>query len=112
MSTGDPVWDHVIASPAENYTATAADWLKWGLNAARTADRIEADVKALSAAVQPRSDGGGTSVDPAAVAAALAANTAFVDAIATAVAAKVGMIPTAGEIAKAVGGLTWSGKAA
>lgn len=49
-------------------------------------------------------------VDPLALAQALAAQPAFVDALATAVAAKLGMVPTAGEIARAVGGLTWHGR--
>lgn len=43
--------------------------------------------------------------------AALAGNPAIVDALATAVAARIGMIPSAREIAKAVGELVWHGSA-
>lgn len=49
-------------------------------------------------------------VDPLALAQALASQEAFVDALATAVAAKLGMVPTAGEIARQVGALTWHGR--
>lgn len=54
-------------------------------------------------------------VDPgaiaAAVAAAIIAQPGFVDAVVTGVTARIGMIPTAGEIARAVGALDWRARA-
>jgi hypothetical protein len=54
-------------------------------------------------------------VDPEALSAALvealATHPEIVDALATAVASRIGMIPTAREIAKSVGDLTWHGSA-
>lgn len=48
-------------------------------------------------------------VDPLALAQALVAQEGFIDTLATVIASKLGMIPTAGEIARAVGALEWHG---
>jgi len=48
-------------------------------------------------------------VDPLALAQALVAHEGFTETLATALASRVGMIPTAGEIAREVGSLTWHG---
>lgn len=109
-TTGQQVWSETINSVSDGYVQAASEFLKWTYTNHLALDRLEAAVKALSAAVGPRSGDGGSEVDPQALAAALAGNTAFVDALATSVAAKLGIIPTAGEIAKAVGLLTWQGK--
>lgn len=50
-------------------------------------------------------------VDPIALANALADNEKFVNELSTAVAAKLGLVPTAREMAKAIGELVWHGKA-
>lgn len=65
---------------------------------------IKRDVASLGAPV-----GGQDLVE--AFMAALAASPSTVDAIATAVASRIGMIPTAREIAAAIGGLNWHGTA-
>lgn len=110
-TTGTQVWEHTIGSPALGKTMSAADWLKYAYEAQVDVLRVEAGVKALSAAVAALPGQTQASVDPQAIADALAANEAFVNVLASTIAARLGMIPTAGEIAKAVGNLTWHGKA-
>jgi hypothetical protein len=68
-------------------------------------------LKRLLAGVEDLVSRSPVTVDPLAVAQALAAQQPFVDALATAVAAKLGLVPQAREIAKAVGELAWHGKA-
>lgn len=107
--TGRDVWAEPIASPSLNYTQPAGEWLKWVLSGARGVERLEASVVGLHSAVQTLLDRPGGVVDPVALGQTLAASGPFVDAIATAVAAKLGMIPTAGEIARQIGELDWHG---
>lgn len=109
--TGRDVWRQTISSPSLEYTAEAGEWLKWVLSGARTGDRIETAVRALSAAVERLSGGGQVSVDPQALADALAANEAFVNVLASTIAARLGMIPTAGEIARAISELRFQVRA-
>lgn len=74
-------------------------------------DRLVAIQFSLSA-IKGRLDA--SAVDPAAIIKtyidALSGNPEVIDALATAVASRVGMIPTAQEIARAVGELTWHGQ--
>lgn len=108
--TGRDVWNETINAGSEEYSQPAGEYLKWEITNARALQRIEPAVEALSAAVAALSAGGEVTVDPQALADALAANQGFVDVLATTIAARLGMIPTAGEIAKAVGNLTWHGR--
>lgn len=109
--TGRDVWGQEIFSPALDYRQPAGEWLKWVLSTARNVETVGEAVRQIRTALAELRAQPTQPVDAAALAAALAAQQDFVDALATALAAKVGMIPQAREIAKAVGDLTWHGKA-
>lgn len=95
--------------PAKNYAVGRALYdTVWIADEARdTIKEVKATVDAFSSkldTVQPDHD-----VLASALVTALAAHPEIVDALATAVVAHLSMIPTAGEIAKAVGALDWHG---
>jgi hypothetical protein len=86
--TGRDVWAETINAVSENYAEPAGEFLKWALTGARTGERIEADVKALSDAVAALPGGGVGEATPQAIADALAANQGFIDALAAAIVGK------------------------
>lgn len=111
-TVGQQVWAEQISSPSLDFSGPASEWLKYVLSGARSAGAAEEGVKALQEAVAALPTGVQASVDPQALADALAANEGFISVLATTISARLGMIPTAGEIAKAVGNLTWQGRVA
>lgn len=106
---GRDVWGQTIGSPALNYHQPAGEWLKYVLSTARDVEGLKTALTALTAVVRELAERPPADVNPAELGAALAGNPAFVDAIATAVSSRLGMIPTAGEIARAIGELDWHG---
>lgn len=116
--TSDDIWPAILGDvpeeslatgeviPSENRPANAA--LAWALRHSYAARQYGAATYQLAKSLNDRPP---ATVDPLALAEALASRPAFVDALATAVAAKLGLVPTAREIAKAVGELVWHGKA-
>ena len=102
---GRAVWGETIGSPSLNYTQPASEWLKYVVSGARDTnlgltkmDAIASKLDALLA--RPQAE-----IDPIALGQALAGNAGFVDAVAAAVAQRVGEIPTPVQIAQAIGAL-------
>lgn len=82
MGAGQDVWNTVITSPSMNYTQPASEWLKWTYSTQRVVEAIAEAVAAIDAKLD---SGPAVQVDAAAVAAALAADKAFLAALAKAV---------------------------
>lgn len=109
--TGRDVWSETIDSQSDHYTQPAREFLKWCYTNHLSLDRVEASLHDLSALVAAVPGGGQASIDPQGLADALAANEAFVNVISSTIAARLGMIPTAGEIARAISELRFQVRA-
>lgn len=102
---GRSVWGETITSPALNYSQPAGEWLKYVVSGARDTAMGLAKLDALSAQVDELLARPQAAIDPVALGQALASNAGFVDAVASAVAQRVGSIPTPTQIAQAIGAL-------
>lgn len=103
--TGRNVWGETISSPSLNYSQPAGEWLKWVLSGARDTALGLTKMDALGAKLDLLLARPQAEIDPVALGQALASNAGFVDAVASAVAQRVGEIPTPAQIAQAIGAL-------
>jgi hypothetical protein len=96
--TAQEVWSFDIDPGASTYTAGGAMFVTFN-RAGAIANTLLPQVLASLARIEAALEAGG----------AVSLTDAQLDALATTVASRLGLIPTAGEIAKAVGGLDWHG---
>ncbi len=101
--TGRNVWNETIGSPALGKVMAAGEWLKYCLDTFNHVVGLEANVAAMLTVLQAIASRPVQPVDPQQVADALAANEAFVQALAAAVADQLGATVTEVSIAKVFG---------
>lgn len=104
-STGRDVWAETVSSPSLNYSAPAGEWLKHTVSGARDTALALGKLDAALGKLDTLLSRNQASIDPVALGQALAGNAGFVDAVASAVAQRVGEIPTPAQIAQAIGAL-------